>query len=781
MKITRLLCFLLLMATSLTAAKADILPQEAAARRAMNYLSGRGALRLPAAPDATLLTYVATLGQSDTQPSCYVFSCPEDGYIFAAADDRQPAVLGIVSTGDFDADNLPPALRQWLGEVRDLRAAPRAAEKAEIAPLLDEIVWTQDAPFNNLCPRYRYQSYDYPTYAGCAAIAVAQIMRYHKYPAQGTGTVAYTTSTYGIDVSDDLGAHTYDWAHILPNYIYQDYGAEEATAVATLVYDVAAAMQTDFTPASSSTQDFRAAQALKYNFGYDKSLRLEDHGNYSCEAWADMLYDELAAGRPVYLSGCNAGGGHAFVVDGYRGDGLFHINWGWNGTANGEYLLTDLTPRSQGIGGNGGGYAFMQNAIVGIRPDEGGAETPAILALHYEQIWAQTDEEGDAIYAEVTNPTATDFDGYMALRVRDGETLVVDPMNAALKTTCKAGYSGTRAWSIDLGGGLNKVGLIFDIVYRVEGDEQWHRAEGRDGSPCCLVSYRDTDGFLRVGIPTDSVYQMRLATLAPEGTLTPSGRGKFTATIKGDPNREYFAPLYLFIYDAKGENLLQYSDYKLCLVPKGEDATFTFDCALPAAGTYLCAVAYEYLGYYYDYTPMPLGDGSGSYGIKVQIGEAGEGGEMQISLADDPLTNASDAMYCDDTLTLEAPIYNAGDAGEVTLTVQIVNPNRLSEIFLAADAVKAHIDADDTYTLRADFDLSLLAPRDYDLLIRYQTSTMVLPRTLTYIPFTVTSVSGVNGLTTTAERATRYDLWGRRIGSMQHGISLDGTRKILNQ
>lgn len=43
-------------------------------------------------------------------------------------------------------------------------------------------------------------------------------------------------------------------------------------------------------------------------------------------------------------SGASSGGGHAFVCDGADGNGLYHINWGWNGYQDGYFDITILNP-----------------------------------------------------------------------------------------------------------------------------------------------------------------------------------------------------------------------------------------------------------------------------------------------------------------------------------------------------------------------------------------------------------------------------------------------------
>ncbi|MDL2279004.1 C10 family peptidase, partial [Parabacteroides sp. OttesenSCG-928-G07] len=65
--------------------------------------------------------------------------------------------------------------------------------------------------------------------------------------------------------------------------------------------------------------------------------------------------------------------GHQFVIDGYDSDNYYHVNWGWGGRMNGNFLLTALDPEDQGTGGSSGnlGYNYSQDAIIGIqRPQE---------------------------------------------------------------------------------------------------------------------------------------------------------------------------------------------------------------------------------------------------------------------------------------------------------------------------------------------------------------------------------------------------------------------------
>ena len=558
---------------------------------------------------------------TQTLDEAYVFSATSGaGFIVAAANDELPAVLAYVPAGKYEADNMPPAFNAWLKEVTQSKgvvALPQAGGEAgerlvseDTSYLLGDIAWTQEAPMNNLCPKYGFEGYNYPTYAGCAPIAIAQIMRYYKHPAKGKGSVSYNTDSYFLDVQTDMGSHTYDWDHILANYLYTSPTETDRQAVAQFVYDVAAACHTDFGPGGSSTEDCRAAMALKYDFGYDASLQLLDHANYTTGEWASIIAAEIDARRPVYVSGVNIGAnnrtqGHAFVVDGYDSRGYFHVNWGWNGMSNGYFLLTDLTPGNQGAGGSAAGYAFMQNAIIGIMPDKGGAESPATLRLIYDQIWSEKDENGTSINFYIANPSATDFTGLMALRITSPDGTVLNkPEETAFQTSCSAGRGGERGWYVDLAALGNAPGLRFEVIYQRKGESEWIVAGSRTGSPHSLITYQKAGGSIDLRTDPDETFQMRLADLTADGTLLAGKTVTFRAKVKNTSRYEYFAPLYLMVYDADGA-LIGYSDYQLCLVPAEGQADVSFTYALPAEkGDYHFCVAYETLGYNYDYSPM---------------------------------------------------------------------------------------------------------------------------------------------------------------------------------
>ena len=81
----------------------------------------------------------------------------------------------------------------------------------------------------------------YP-YSGCVATAVAQMMYYYCWPAQGQGSNEYTVTYYNTVKSADFSQSHYDWSNMLPVYRYPVRATEtQENAVALLMNDVGVA------------------------------------------------------------------------------------------------------------------------------------------------------------------------------------------------------------------------------------------------------------------------------------------------------------------------------------------------------------------------------------------------------------------------------------------------------------------------------------------------------------------------------------------------------------
>lgn len=330
----------------------------------------------------------------------YVFVDKDKHMVVAAGDDTYPALIGY---GEQCDGAISPGLEAFLKALDSQVSAgvaspvhPSPAMRGDIAPLV-EAEWNQDSPYNDFCPTINGA----PTLAGCMAVAMAQIMNFHRYPACGTGTVDYRWESGKTVLSYDFGQNPFYWDYITASYDNSSSSVEKE-AVALLIQACGMATRMDYSPTFSGATDFDAALGLMSYLGYDDDLRLEYRDFYRIGTWTDKLYGELANRRPVLYCGFSSAGGHAFVCDGYSGsDGYdyFHINWGWGGVSNGYFLINVLNPDYVGLGATATGFNMMQSAIMGIHPDDGipaAAVDPSVVFFGYfstgESEYALTDK-----------------------------------------------------------------------------------------------------------------------------------------------------------------------------------------------------------------------------------------------------------------------------------------------------------------------------------------------------------------------------------------------------
>lgn len=320
--------------------------------------------------------------QSSSAAAYYVFNVGQDeGFVMVSGDDRTPAILGYADHGTLTDEPLPPHIQAWFDGIADQLAylertdaryeAPRMELDYEpVEPLLSSF-WNQDAPYNGSCPID--PSTGERSATGCVATAMAQILNYYQYPLQTTAPLpAYTTETQYISMPA-IPVTTIDWGNMLNSYNSRATETQRQ-AVAQLMLLCGQAVEMDYSSQSSGAASQVAVNAFQNYFGYDKSVRVLERTSFSTAEWESMLYSEVSNGRPVFYGGSSVGGGHAFVVDGYDGDGLFHINWGWGGQGDGYFLISVLNPSSTlGIGSSttDDGYSFDQDAVIGIQHGSG--------------------------------------------------------------------------------------------------------------------------------------------------------------------------------------------------------------------------------------------------------------------------------------------------------------------------------------------------------------------------------------------------------------------------
>jgi len=210
----------------------------------------------------------------------------------------------------------------------------------EVGPLLTSS-WDQRAPYNNYCPADNGGD----CIAGCTAIAMAQILNYWQWPANGFGSYEYywsadccpeggTPQYLSADFSDE-----YDWANI-PDSCDLGCTQAEEDAVAELCYE--AGVSIDMNYGSCGSGAFPSPYAYHHHFKYAEDIIVESRPDYDLDGWFSLIKNEIDSGRPIQY-GIS---GHQIVCDGYQDNGegvyAYHMNYGWAGAFTTWFVFDSL-------------------------------------------------------------------------------------------------------------------------------------------------------------------------------------------------------------------------------------------------------------------------------------------------------------------------------------------------------------------------------------------------------------------------------------------------------
>ena len=212
-----------------------------------------------------------------------------------------------------------------------------------------ETEWHQNAPFNDMVPM------DFTTnkrsVAGCPAVAMAQILNYH----QTINNVEFNDSDdYYHDwgnyfwIDDDY--ETYDFPSFpqLNLYLdtliehYQNGVALSDEDKAALIFACGTACKQVYSSVVSGTFGVsQAYNAYKRFYFDDCELLTDDDPNVY-----ERVQENIMEGIPVHLAVVTEAwdSGHNLVIDGYREDGYYHLNFGWGGTYDGWYKIPEEIP-----------------------------------------------------------------------------------------------------------------------------------------------------------------------------------------------------------------------------------------------------------------------------------------------------------------------------------------------------------------------------------------------------------------------------------------------------
>lgn len=503
--------------TVMAAASAARIDRNAALLKAQRFMPGK---QLVAAGDAA----VARARAPRKQEAFYVFNAANDGgFVIVSADDRATAILGYSDHGHLDVEAMPENLQWWLesyaSQIEALEAVPVAtAEQATMAAIapMTTAQWNQGSPYYNRCPDGSYVDYDEMGYnandrclAGCVAVAMAQMMHYWQWPQSCGALDAYDANGHTIKA---LPATTFKWDQMKETYGRTETGAA-VDAVAELMRYCGQAVQMKYSTESSSASLHESEMITTFQYSPNCYWLMRD--GYTASRWAATIYDELAARRPVLYRGDSETDGHIFIIDGYDGKGLFHINWGWGGRNNGYFALSALSPEGHGT------YQYDQYAMIGLQPAQEGVQLLPVVQcsvsessdayLHYRS--ESYDLEGSVVARYNLEPAAT-HNMEIGWALYQGDTFVKVLSNKTVTVSAQLQCHFLNNPRITFGTDVPSGTYVLCQIYRFEGETEWQLCHPYQDNPYMLV--------LEL---TDTYFYARLFDVVKDGITSVQGAG----------------------------------------------------------------------------------------------------------------------------------------------------------------------------------------------------------------------------------------------------------------
>jgi len=335
---------------------AQIVSEKTARNAAYSILNAKNAVVPVSAAD---LVSVAVPGTSVTNPEIFIFNNPSGGFAIISGDKSATPVIGYSTSGSVPAGQWRSNFAWWMQNAVDqIQYYRQHATKStseideewdfllsgnttnnpfhstkDILPFLRS-TWGQDGVFNDQCP----EDANGEALVGCVATAMAQVIFYYQFPQTGYGTHSYNAYGYGTQTVN-YGAATYNYTEM------SGHPSFPMPEVAELSYHCGVAVDMGYGYDGSGAYTWDVPDALTSHFRY-ASAEYRNRMSYNSTSWATLMRSNLDLYRPVIYSGSGSSGGHAFVMDGYQGTNYFHFDWGWDGSANGYFYLTDMNPAS---------------------------------------------------------------------------------------------------------------------------------------------------------------------------------------------------------------------------------------------------------------------------------------------------------------------------------------------------------------------------------------------------------------------------------------------------
>ena len=341
----------------------------------------------------------------------YVFNLNDHSFVIIAGNDAHRPIIGYSDESAFDATNIPPALAYYLNGVAEcMLQQHQAVATPDVAAEWNSVLqhgrlmsriqgrgtgyfcqtkWNQTYPYNYCCPEDPAGSGGHAI-VGCLATAMSQLMRFWANPAQGIGSHCYTHEDYG-EICADFGNTIYDWDN-MPNVLDNNSTEAEKLATGTLCFHCGVTIDMGYGPDGSGGGSGPIPGAMHAYFDYSDSNVQLRRNDFETDTWKTMVREQFDMGWPMYYGGCDNGGCHAFVCDGYDDNDYFHFNLGWGGGSDGWYLIDDAP------------YTNPADAMFNFVPSEVYNQTPSAPVDFTAVPVSDTDLK---VRLNWTNPTTT--------------------------------------------------------------------------------------------------------------------------------------------------------------------------------------------------------------------------------------------------------------------------------------------------------------------------------------------------------------------------------------
>lgn len=509
--------------------------------------------------------------KNDVEANYYIYNIGQDeGFVVVSGNDQTDMILGYTDHGTFDYEQMPENMRVWLSSydheisvMRRQTTMPLKVSQAHPSNVIQPLIsttWAQTYPYNSKCPKVDGVNCK----TGCTATALAQVLRYHQYPTGKTTKIpSYTTSTLKIQMPE-LAATTFDWSK-MPDILTEDSPQAEIDEVAKLMLYCGQATDMNYTPSGSGAYSYKIPDRLPLYFGYPKTMHYLYRESYNEAEWDSLLVRELLNNRPViYTAYTNLGQGHTFICDGYDGNGLYHINWGWNGVGNGYFRISVAHATDENLNEEIKNYhlSMRQTALVGLKS---AGEDEYVAPEDYYRAYSRPSLKNGRIYSRTSSDT--DFSNITfkqsfvntsssskklshGVGLYDEAGMLVSVLSSSTANLSAGSSKNYEVSDLSFGSSISEGHYTLKAIYKRSSTGSWIPMSGTDKN------------YLKAEISDTAM----ILTPVPKADFQVNSLrmdDDFLTIDMDNPDEEFFGVIYLRKQDPSTESIIQVSNDNL--------------------------------------------------------------------------------------------------------------------------------------------------------------------------------------------------------------------------